>query len=612
MKSVLLAGALLLHTALLFAQSADDTPLAKVGKTIITRSEFLSRYELTPGLGRQSESGRDKSKAEFLFSLMAEKLLAQAAAEMGLERDSDYQESIRGIERLLVRDELYRKEIRRKIVLKEDEILDAMNKMRLELKIYFLFAPEKRSADSALALIRKGRPLESFICYGRGTISLEGPDSALAHWGSGDERMEHAVFALRPGETSDPVHLNDGYYLFKVMGKSVTFYDGEGDRKALRERAEGALRNRREQSAMFEYMAKVLKDKKASANAKIFRSVAATLFDYYKTNIRSKDSLPPFIISGDAAAAVKEIFPSLWDTVFVVFPHTTWTLGHMMDRLVISRLMIEKPTPVALRAALDQRFRDIIDQEHLTHIGYEEHLQSAGSVITDMRQWRDSFLAAFLKNRMRDTVNATPLEQDSYVSFLGTAGRSGSLVKLRKLVVDSLSTAREIQGLLKDGTAFTDLMYRYSTDDEAVRSIGKEEFALLADSTQVGKAVLRLKVGGITQPLKTPTGYLFIHLLDRKYFAVSLRDSAMQSDADVHRAVVESKLRESLNKRLGSLASKYPISINMKNFEETVVTRTPSLVYRMLGFGGRMFAMPFVDPQVRWVQYWDSKNLQLP
>jgi hypothetical protein len=156
------------------------------------------------------------------------------------------------------------------------------------------------------------------------------------------------------------------------------------------------------------------------------------------------------------------------------------------------------------------------------------------------------------------------------------------------------------------------MMYRYSTDDEAVRSIGKEEFELLPDSTQVGEAVLRLKMGGITPPLRTPMGYSFIHLLDRKYFAVSLRDSAMRSDSDVHRAVVESKLRESLNKRLGSLASKYPISVYMKNFEETEVTRAPSLVYRMLGFGGRMFAVPFVDPQVRWIQYWDSKNLQLP
>ncbi|MCX6136034.1 MAG: hypothetical protein NTV54_00865, partial [Ignavibacteriales bacterium] len=282
------------------------------------------------------------------------------------------------------------------------------------------------------------------------------------------------------------------------------------------------------------------------------------------------------------------------------------------DRLVISRLMIEKPTSIALREALDQRLRDLIDQEHLTQIGYEQHLQSTAGVMSDMKPWRDSFLSSFLKNKVRDTLDATPTEQGQYVEFLGTAGRSGALVKLRKLTVDSLATAHDVQAHLEAGTPFTDLMYRFCTDDAAVRAIGKEEFELLPDSTALSMIATRLKVGAWSKPVNSPRGYLFVQLLDRKYFAVTLRDSALRTDADVHRAVVESKLRQALNKRLGTLASKYAISISLKNLDETEVTRAPALVYRMLGFGGRMFAVPFVDPQVKWVDYWDSKSLQLP
>jgi hypothetical protein len=32
------------------------------------------------------------------------------------------------------------------------------------------------------------------------------------------------------------------------------------------------------------------------------------------------------------------------------------------------------------------------------------------------------------------------------------------------------------------------------------------------------------------------------------------------------------------------------------------VTTTPMLAYRLLGFGGRMFEVPFVEPQLEWLE----------
>jgi hypothetical protein len=42
------------------------------------------------------------------------------------------------------------------------------------------------------------------------------------------------------------------------------------------------------------------------------------------------------------------------------------------------------------------------------------------------------------------------------------------------------------------------------------------------------------------------------------------------------------------------------------------VTSTSSVVYRFLGFGGRMFAVPFVQPDIEWISEEPPRQQILP
>ncbi len=55
-------------------QSLNQPYVARVGSKVISDSEFLERYEFTPGFRRHNKQMDDSNKLEFLFTLIAEKL----------------------------------------------------------------------------------------------------------------------------------------------------------------------------------------------------------------------------------------------------------------------------------------------------------------------------------------------------------------------------------------------------------------------------------------------------------------------------------------------------------------------------------------------------------
>jgi parvulin-like peptidyl-prolyl isomerase len=440
---------------------------------------------------------------------------------------------------------------------------------------------------------------------------FEGPDSAIARWGEVDERMEKVIYRMKLGQTSEPIQLDDGYYIVKLMGKSVTIIEGDQDRKDLRDRVEKILRKRKEEKRMFEYMSETLKTEKAQANAKIFREVTAAIASL-QHDAPPRDTAKQFILTASFADSIREKMKHVWDSVFVLFPHTQWTLGETIERMSVSRFYVDNPTPIRIRKAFDQRLRDLIDQEHLTRRGYQNKLNLSEAVRRDLTVWRDYLLADRFRQVYRDTVSVSPADIKRLISFYHTDEANGILVKFRHILVDSFPTAFAVSEKLRDGVPFTDLMYRYSNDEPSLQSIGKEEYRALSSMGSMKKLFDSLNIGEYSEPFQTKGGYEIVYLLDRKYAALRGTDSLLLSDQDVRTEIRKGKLQAFLNQSLGKYANKYDVEVYGKNLEATEVTHIPAMVYRFLGFGGRMFAAPFLDIQLEWINNWDRKDAVLP
>lgn len=491
------------------AQTLDDAPLAKVGAITITKKEFVSRYELVPGLNRR-KSDREANKSEFLLSLIAEKLLILRAQQTGLDNDTVILNAVKEVERSLVRDELYRTEVRNKVTITENEMRVATQRSLNDLKIYFLFAQTKEGADFLYSQIRRGKPLESFSFADDTSSQFDGPDSAIARWGDVDERMEDVIYNLKLNQTSQPVHLDDGWYIVKLMGKTVTFIEGEKEKKGIRERVEQVLRKRKELVRMTAVMNSELKKTKTEINARLFAGVAYHLWGIAQQRNPNAVDTVLFFVDHDAVEQVRARMKDSMAHIFVTFPHARWSLDQALAKIRQTNLATTKHSERAIRLDLQQRLKDLIDQEYMTELGYKKNLHQSAAVQKDLKVWRDAFTAQYVRGRISDTVTVTKEEVE----------------ELRRVFGNDTSIVR---------------------NEETARARMKE-----------------LKTG---------------NLLDRF---------------------------------VGTAANDVSITIYEQNLKNVQVSQIPSMVFRYLGFGGRMFAVPFVIPLTGWINYWNTQNVKLP
>ena len=500
---------ILIFSGIILAQKNDDPPLVKVGSITITRKEFLSRYELTPGINRR-KNNTDADKGEFLLSMIAEKLLILKAQQEGWDSDTIVNYAVREVERALVRDELYRKEVQDKVTITDSEKNICIKRSLNDLKVYFLVARSKEGAEFLYSQIQKGKTVDHFSFTIESKDEFDGPDSAIARWGDIDDRMENVIYNLKLNETSKPFQLDDGWYIVKLMGKTVSVIVGAKERKGVEEKVVSVLRKRKEQKRMTEYMNGKLKRTTTEINAKLLKSTIIHLWEIaqLKNPVRTDSTM--FFVDRSVLDSLDLRMKDSLHLPFITFPHTTWSLETALSKISESNLATPAPSIKKIRLDVEQRLHDLIDQEYIVQIGYQQGLNLSAAVRNDLKVWSDSYISQLVRNRTMDTVTVSQNEIE------------------------------ELRRVFRNDTSIVN-------NNDAARE--------------------------------------------------KMKQMKMQNDLD---------------KLVGTTANGTEVTFYEKNFKEIEVSATTSLVYRYLGFGGRMFAAPFVVPQLGWINYWKNKDVKLP
>lgn len=129
-------------------QSLTNGTLATVGGEAITSKQFLQRYELMPWFGKEDIAGVERTKLEFLYSLIAEKLLSLDARDFSIGEDTVTKEYTRELEGMLVRDQLYRREVRDKITVSDSEMAAGFRKVPWHFLVAAFWSDTKEQAET--------------------------------------------------------------------------------------------------------------------------------------------------------------------------------------------------------------------------------------------------------------------------------------------------------------------------------------------------------------------------------------------------------------------------------------------------------------------------------
>ncbi|MFA5338941.1 MAG: peptidylprolyl isomerase [Candidatus Omnitrophota bacterium] len=82
----------------------------------------------------------------------------------------------------------------------------------------------KQKAEDVVKLAREGRDFSELAkVYSQGAKAQEGGDFGIVEKGQMREDFEKVIFVLKPGETSDPVKTDAGYFIFKVYEKKESY-----------------------------------------------------------------------------------------------------------------------------------------------------------------------------------------------------------------------------------------------------------------------------------------------------------------------------------------------------------------------------------------------------
>jgi len=245
----------------------------------ISEEEFLERYELLPGQYRNRTNNNEESKLVFLYSLVAEKILAQEALARRMDQDSVYQYAISGIKKMLARDQLYREEISGKVKTSQKEVYKAIIDAKRQLSLSFLYFEQSSDAEFARKQLRNCTQFENFQID---TAMAVLRDTATLVWGEAEAPIEQAAFRLKKGECSPVVKASTGYYILHLQKELPNAFYISMQPSVLFERVETKLRLRKEKARLDEYLQDILKTKIGFSLPRPFTILAKALTEAWK------------------------------------------------------------------------------------------------------------------------------------------------------------------------------------------------------------------------------------------------------------------------------------------------------------------------------------------
>jgi len=591
---------------LAIAQSQDKQVLAKIGQLTISSEEFQLRYELTPQLFRENQRISEELKLEFLYSMIAEKLLALYGDEIRLDTSVIVSKSLEYFEEMFVRDALYKKVIEEKAQFKADSLMSFYLSNANNVKMIFIFSDDENEIKNIYKILELGVPFDSL--YSEQPMNLR--DTLTISVGQLEENIENKIFPLPDEAYTGPIEMEDGWYIFKILKRYnpiVVKSEGwENDYKNSKRIA----KERSEYSFYKEYMQDLFKNKEVKINAKILRNLSyhihSILFERFNQTQSSKNHS---LTATDIALIEFQLGVDSLILPLAELENETITVRDYLRFLKFDNFKVDSLDYQFVFKALSNKTKNIIEYKILSDEGYKLGLQKTTEVKKQVQMWKDNYYMQLVTAMFIDSAAVSDNEIIEYYNKSKNGYLQNKEVNILELVTDSLETIEKVLSGIELGTDFYELVKGYSKDFSDDSKGMESGFFSVNSNGDVGRIAADMNIGEVYGPIKIPEGYLIFKLLAVRQDSVILQDNFKQIKEELGKELGYLKKQKSINKFIGNLANKYDVDINTDLLEKIPVTSHNSVVYNYLGFGGRVLAVPLININMEWVPEW-KENIE--
>ncbi len=602
---------ILLISDLGFAQNSDEEVIAKVGNKFITTDEFTERYELTPQINAGMIGSEKSLKSEFLYSLVAEKLWALEAESMGLDKSELITSTYEAIEKMYVRDALYKEEILDKVNISDEYLAEAFLRNSKILNLNYIYSENYKEIELIYGQLKNGT---NFY-----TIMLQRPESKLQEnpyavsYGQMEKAVEDKLYSLRLGEITEPVKAPNGWYIFKLLSiqeKTVENIEQvQSQEKYVLKVAKQTIID----SLYNDFFSTFFKDVNAVTNKELLFQLSDLVIEILR-NRSQQDSITSnnkiYLTSDDLYDIEADLGTQKLNAVFIKLDDQSLTIDDFMQELAIEKFYVDSLDTDHIRGRLNYYVRKFIEHELFAREGYKRGLQNFPEVRRELNIWKSYYLSEALRKAMIDSIEVTDEEVNNYFIEKGGDSLSSVEVKIVELLTNDLDVIQHVLDEINNGVDFRELAGEYTIREEAKNNNGELGYFNINEYGEIGRKAATMNIGDMYGPIKVPEGYSLFELIDRKEMTeLSTNNYSMERE----RIMVEIKNKKYYHTMISKtveLANKYNVSMNQEILNSVEVLNTTTVVYRIFGFGGKLLAVPMTVPNYNWVKPWlEQKEL---
>lgn len=452
---------LILITNNLFSQvSIDDRELAQVGYKSIYKSEFQKRLEFAPQYGRTPTDPDSVFKYELLYTLIAEKLLAIKAEQLSLDTTVFVRTPVRYIEKMLVRDALYKVEVLGNAQIDSLNYHIGIARYLKTINARYFIYDTKAEADSVNKLILSYSSVDELI---ESNSELKNSlYNITIKFGEFPQEIENRLFSLNENEHTEPFEMNNKWYLFFIDKIISNNPSGPKEWIEAEKKVTSVLKRRNSESAYDNFYKKFFTDKKIRANSNLYKSFVGKLKKQIE-NSGISDSIIHFT-NKDALWMEESFGTDSLDLVFIESDNNKVLLKEFIREFTFEGFNYSRNDSLTIEERLSARLKKYMQQHLLVFEGFKRGFQYLPDVINNLRMWRDYYLALAIKENIFHSVEI-PVSSQFHNSEINLE-KNTSLNDLK-------STLRETAGyqnLLKETQKLAD-SYKIHVDKDLFKSI---------------------------------------------------------------------------------------------------------------------------------------------
>ena len=608
MRTLTLIIALILTTKF-YAQLNEKKVVAKVGSEEITEDVFLERYELSPQANAGMIGAEESLKQEVLYSIIAEKLWALEAAREGLSNSELIKSTYKTIEKMYVRDALYRKEILDKVKLTNEYLTDAFKRNSKILKLNYLFSTSEEEINNLYSLFDEGASFDSLLSA-RPENALQ-KEPYIVQYGQMDKNVEDSLYNLKAGNFTEPFKAPNGWYIFKLISTEEKIIENEKQAEAEQKSVLKIARQTIIDSLYNEYYSKFFKDVEAKTNGELLFDLSDKVLKILeKKSEKETDSSGQKIYLGseDLYKIKTELGPEKLKKQFVVLDKQPLTLDEFIQELAFEKFSIDTVYADLIRTKLNLFVKRFIEHELFAREGYKRGYQNLPEVQRDLSMWKSYYLSDALRTKVADEIQVSDEEIRNYINEHNNGDKPTIEVKIVELLTNDLDVIKNVLEELDKGGDFKQLAMKYTIRQETKNNDGELGFFPINQYGEIGRIAATLEIGQLYGPLQVPEGYSLFQLVDKKE-EKNLTGIDFEKDrARIKNIIKSKKFSDETIQKTVDLANKYGVSVNEELLKSIKVLNTTTIVYRNFGFGGRLLAVPMTMPSYLWIKLWQEQQ----